>query len=263
MPEKDWKKVKDLFHEALRRDSSQRNAFLETACAGDVDLRAEVESLLMSLNEAKTFLETPVIRESGEPKVDWYLENGYQLSHYKIIEPIGSGGMGEVYLADDQRLGRRVALKVLPKDMLEDENRLSRFEREANAVSALNHPNILTIFEFEQDSGIPFFASEFVNGITLRDRLKNGGLTVTETLEIAMQIGSALQAAHEAGVIHRDIKPENVMIREDGYVKILDFGLAKLTENLKPEELEKTLTQRFSHPGMIMGTVTYMSPEQA
>jgi predicted ATPase/tRNA A-37 threonylcarbamoyl transferase component Bud32 len=263
MPEKDWEKVKDLFHDALRLDTSERESFLDQACDGDIGLRIEVESLLMSLTEAKSFLEMPVIGEPGESKSDWHLENGRQISHYRIIEPIGSGGMSEVYLADDERLGRKVALKVLPREMLNDRIRLRRFQREANAVSALNHPNILTIFEFEQDNGVHFFASEFVNGMTLRKRLDSGKLKVIETLEIAIQIASALQAAHDAGVVHRDIKPENVMIRVDGYVKVLDFGLAKLTEKVTLGEADRTLTQRYSLPGMIMGTVTYMSPEQA
>src|SRR4051794_19372509 len=171
MPGKDWEKVKDLFHDALRLDTSERESFLDQACDGDIGLRIEVESLLMSLTEAKSFLEMPVIGEPGESKSDWHLENGRQISHYRIIEPIGSGGMSEVYLADDERLGRKVALKVLPREMLNDRIRLRRFQREANAVSALNHPNILTIFEFEQDNGVHFFASEFVNGMTLRKRL--------------------------------------------------------------------------------------------
>ena len=263
MPEKNWKKVKELFHEALRHDASEREAFLESACGDDIYLRIEVESLLMSLTEATSFLEVPVLGERQDTKFEWQLTKGCQISHYRIVEPIGSGGMGEVYLADDERLGRQVALKILPRHMLENGSRLRRFELEANAVSALNHPNIITIYEFEQANGIHFFASEFVQGVTLRQKLDAGKLSVNKTLEIAIQVVSALYAAHEAGVIHRDIKPENIMIRDDGYVKVLDFGLAKLAENIKAGDSEWARTKRFSIPGMIMGTMTYMSPEQA
>src|SRR6266446_2567649 len=151
------------------------------------------------------------------------------LSHYRFVSKLGSGGMGEVYLADDTRLRRKVALKVLPAGIAADTDRLLRFEREAFAASGLNHPNILTIFEFGAAGQTHFLASEFVDGESLRERISRSGMTVIETLEIAIQIASALQAAHEAGIIHRDIKPDNVMIRADGYVKILDFGLAKLS----------------------------------
>jgi predicted ATPase/tRNA A-37 threonylcarbamoyl transferase component Bud32 len=263
MPEHKWNRVKDVFHEALRRDTAERASFLDEVCAGDDELRIEVESLLDSLREARTFLEMPVIGESAGSQPAWHLENGQKLSHYRIIEPIGSGGMGEVYLAEDERLRRKVALKVLPQEMLQDRNRLMRFQREANAVSALNHPNILTIFEFEKHDGLQYFASEFVQGVTLREKLDSGRMNVAESLETAVQIASALKAAHAAGVIHRDIKPENVMIRHDGFIKVLDFGLAKQLEKIVSGETDTTLTQRFSLPGMIMGTVNYMSPEQA
>ena len=227
---------------------------------GDIAFRIEVESLLISLTEAKNFLEQPVIGE--KPKSAWQLENGQTISHYRIVSPIASGGMGEVYLAEDEQLRRNVALKVLPEDLLENRERLRRFQREAHVVSALNHPNILTIFEFGTVDDIHFMASEFVKGETLRTRLNNGRLLLHDTLEIAIQIASALKAAHEAGVVHRDIKPENVMIRDDGYVKVLDFGLAKLAA--QPTGNLETSTQKIlSKPGVIMGTVTYMSPEQA
>src|SRR6266850_3938567 len=191
------------------------------------------------------------------------------LSHYRIVSKIGEGGMGEVYLADDTRLRRKVALKVLPEKIAADTDRLLRFEREAFAASGLNHPNILTIFEFGAAGKTHFLASEFVEGESLRERMSHSGITVTETLEIAIQIASALQAAHEAGIIHRDIKPDNVMIRADGYVKVLDFGLAKLSEpgavatgSISDPEAQ-TRMQLQTQAGMIMGTVAYMSPEQA
>ena len=148
------------------------------------------------------------------------------LGHYKIVSQIGEGGMGEVYLADDTRLRRKVALKVLPENIAADSDRLRRFEREAFAASALNHPNILTIYEFGEEHNRHFLVSEFVEGESLRKRMTTASLRLTETLEIAIQIVSALQAAHQAGIVHRDIKPDNVMIRADGYVKVLDFGLA-------------------------------------
>lgn len=264
MPETNWTKVKDLFHETLQRESGERSTFLNEACEGDADLRNEVESLLLSLNDADNFMETPVIGEATNSGIAWQFESGRQISHYRIVEAIGSGGMGEVYLADDLRLGRQVALKILPQDMLDEPNRLRRFEREARTVSALNHPNILTIYDFQEQDGIHLFASEYVKGITLRQKLDLGKLEVVETLEIAIQITSALQAAHDAGVVHRDIKPENLMIRDDGYIKVLDFGLAKIKESISEDYIDTAaLTQRFSLPGVIMGTVAYMSPEQA
>ncbi|MDX6710939.1 MAG: eukaryotic-like serine/threonine-protein kinase [Blastocatellia bacterium] len=194
---------------------------------------------------------------------------GTKLGRYEITTQLGAGGMGEVYLAEDTRLKRKVALKVLPENIAADTDRLLRFEREAHSASALNHPNILTIFEFGTETGRHFLASEFVKGETLRNRLDKENLTVSTTLDITLQIASALSAAHEAGIIHRDIKPENLMIREDGYVKVLDFGLAKLSEppavagGFDADEEVATRMQLQTQAGMIMGTVAYMSPEQA
>jgi len=260
MPSRDWKQVKEIFHEALRQEPDERDAFLEKTCGGDIELRIEVESLLISLNEAKSFLETPLVKTSAGSYNKWQLKDGDEISHYRIVEPIGAGGMGEVFLAEDKKLRRQVALKLLPRSMVADRERLRRFQREALAVSALNHPNILTIFEFDSTEGKHFLASEFVNGETLRARLKRERPQIADALEIATQIASALQAAHKAGVIHRDIKPENVMIREDGIVKVLDFGLAKMTTE-STVSLESR-TQFLSNPGMLMGTASYMSPEQ-
>jgi len=191
------------------------------------------------------------------------------LSHYRIVSKIGEGGMGEVFLAEDTRLRRRVALKVLPERISADTDRLLRFEREAFAASALNHPNILTIFEFGAEDSTHFLAAEFVEGESLRQRMSRSNMMLSETLEIVIQIASALQAAHEAGIIHRDIKPDNVMIRADGYVKVLDFGLAKLSEpgaiatgSISDPEAQ-TKMQLQTQAGIIIGTVAYMSPEQA
>ncbi len=188
------------------------------------------------------------------------------LSHYRIVSKIGAGGMGEVYLAEDTRLRRRVALKVLYEKIASDAERLMRFEREAHAASALNHPNILTIYEFGDQDGTHFLASELVEGKTLRELMREGRVELSEVLRIVIQIASALNAAHAAGIVHRDIKPENVMIRRDGYVKVLDFGLAKLSETFAANQYmtePEDATQLHTQAGMVMGTAAYMSPEQA
>jgi eukaryotic-like serine/threonine-protein kinase len=187
------------------------------------------------------------------------------ISHYRIIRKIGSGGMGEVYLAEDTQLGRKVALKVLPAQFTEDENRLRRFEQEARAVSALNHPNILTVFEVGHVGEMHFIATEFIEGKTLRQYAAQTSVEINQALDICIQAANAISAAHQAGITHRDIKPENVMLREDGYVKVLDFGLAKLAEPEAPtnDSRAATITRASTEPGMVMGTVSYMSPEQA
>jgi serine/threonine protein kinase/TolB-like protein/Flp pilus assembly protein TadD len=187
---------------------------------------------------------------------------GTQFGRYEIRSPLGAGGMGEVYLADDVQLGRAVALKLLPADFTRDEERLRRFQQEARATSALNHPNILTIFEIGEANGTQFIATEFIDGITLRERLSRGRMQLEEVLEVGVQAAAALAAAHAAGIVHRDIKPENIMIRHDGYVKVLDFGLAKLTEPQRGFGAGD-ITLAETGPGVVIGTVTYMSPEQA
>jgi len=188
-----------------------------------------------------------------------------RISHYRIISQLGAGGMGEVYLAEDTRLDRKVALKLLPAKFTEDADRVRRFIQEAKAASALNHPNIITIYEIGQEQGAHFIATEFIDGQTLRQRMASEHLSLSAALEVAMQTASALSAAHEAGIIHRDIKPENIMLRRDGYVKVLDFGLAKLIER-RPDTHDTnapTVAQVKTDPGTVMGTVRYMSPEQA
>jgi TolB-like protein/pimeloyl-ACP methyl ester carboxylesterase/Tfp pilus assembly protein PilF/predicted Ser/Thr protein kinase len=186
------------------------------------------------------------------------------LSHYRIINQLGAGGMGEVYLAEDTRLERKVALKLLPAEFTKDPERVRRFEQEARAASALNHPNIITIYDIGQADGVHFIATEFIEGQTLRQRLASGRMMVGEALTAALQVAEALQAAHAAGIIHRDIKPENLMLRPDGYVKVLDFGLAKLTEPAAPtcDTEAPTAAGVSTEPGVVMGTVRYMSPEQ-
>jgi serine/threonine protein kinase/Tol biopolymer transport system component len=193
-------------------------------------------------------------------------ESGTHLGRYEIRSPIGKGGMGEVYLAQDTRLRRLVALKLLPAKFTEDMDRLQRFEQEACAASALNHPNIITIHEIGHEASVHFIATEFIEGETLRRHMQSEPLRLSEALDIAIQIAAALVAAHTAGIIHRDIKPENIMVRPDGYIKILDFGLAKLTEQPHPAMIDSqapTVMRVATNPGTVMGTAHYMSPEQA
>jgi len=198
-------------------------------------------------------------------RMKYSLQPDTTLAHYRIVSVIGAGGMGEVYLAEDTKLRRKVALKVLAADFTRNEDRLRRFEHEAQAASALNHPNILTIHEIGTDADTHFIATEFIEGETLRRRIVRSGMTIRDVLEIAGQVASALAAAHSAGIVHRDIKPENVMIRPDGYIKVLDFGLAKLTEEKTVETNTEapTIARANTDPGTVMGTLSYMSPEQA
>src|SRR5262245_39458287 len=187
------------------------------------------------------------------------------IAHYRLLSPLGAGGMGEVYLAEDTKLGRKVALKLLPAEFSRDAERMRRFEQEARAASALNHPNIITIFEIGEANGERYIATEFIDGQTLRERLNGDRLSQPLALDIAAQIAAALATAHEAGIVHRDIKPENVMLRRDGIVKALDFGLAKLTKQ-RPAAVDSqapTIAKAHTDPSVVMGTVGYMSPEQA
>src|SRR2546426_4224133 len=191
---------------------------------------------------------------------------GTKLGRYEIRAKIGTGGMGEVYLAQDAKLDRKVALKILPTDVATHHDRMHRFEQEAKAASALNHPNIITIFEIEQVDSVNFIATEFIDGQTLRERMRSGPMKLGEVLEVAIQSASALSAAHDAGIVHRDIKPENLMLRRDGIVKVLDFGLAKLTDRPVATSVDTealTRAQIKTDPGVVMGTAIYMSPEQA
>src|SRR5512143_916139 len=192
------------------------------------------------------------------------LAPGTRLGAFEVLSPLGAGGMGEVYRARDTRLGREVALKVLPEALAEDRDRLSRFEREARAASALNHPNIVTIHDIGRESETAYIAMELVEGKTLRGLAASGPLPVRRILALASQIADGLAKAHAAGIVHRDPKPENVMVSKDGFVKILDFGLAKLVEPESGEaSVMPTVAATETRPGTVMGTVTYMSPEQA
>ncbi len=262
-----WQRVETLFQAALARAPETRTTFLVEACPDNPSLREEVEKLLASFDAADSFLETPAADDLGfisQSSAVPSLASGQQLAHYEILSLLGVGGMGEVYLARDTKLDRPIALKLLPAQFAADPERVRRFEREARAASALNHPNIITIHEIGQESGTHFIATEYIAGETLRQRLNHGKLATSEAVAIARQIASALSAAHQAGIVHRDIKPENVMIWPDGLVKVLDFGLAKpLGEEPEPPSntrLSETPLQ--TDPDLLVGTLNYLSPEQ-
>lgn len=262
-----WQQVKAVFEEALKQPSGERSLFMDRACAGNIALYEEVDSLLRSYDKAGSFMEAPAVAGAAESLLgqENKLVVGQQLKHYEVLSLIGEGGMGEVYLAKDTILGRRVALKLLPPYISHDPDRLRRFKQEARTASSLSHPNVCVIHEIgETDDGRPFIAMEYVEGVTLRQRIKTKGMKLGDALDMAIQIADALRTAHDAGIVHRDIKPENVMIRRDGYVKVLDFGLAKLTER-RNRELGITISTLMvnSSPGTVMGTAGYMSPEQA
>ncbi len=262
-----WQQIKDVFNLALEYEPAERPAFVSRACDQDVDLQKEVESLLAAHEKDGSFIDSPAYKAASEWIVDEQpaeLKPGQVLDSYEITSLIGRGGMGEVYLAHDRRLRRKVALKLLPSSVTKDVNRLHRFEQEARAASALNHPNIIAIYEICEVNSTLMMAAEFVEGETLRQRLAFGALPLNEVLRISIQIAAALSAAHKAGIIHRDIKPENIMIRPDGYVKVLDFGLAKLSEPKSTESFTEASTREIrTGSGVLIGTVGYMSPEQA
>lgn len=263
-----WAQIDHLLDEALERAPQERASFLADACGGDQELRREVESLLQAHAQAADgFLQAPALEVAAKNLAGESHRSlvGQMLGPYSVISALGAGGMGEIYLARDTRLSRKVALKLLPKQFTADAARVRRFETEARAASALNHPNILTIYEIGRVGAEHFIAAEYIDGVTIREQLNQGKLAIKEALEIAVQIASALAAAHEAGIVHRDIKPENVMRRRDDYVKVLDFGLAKLTErhpslaHTRGDDADIGQT----NPGTVLGTISYMSPEQS
>jgi len=262
-----WKQVNDLFQSAVERAPAERAAFLDDACHGDESLRRELGSLLTSYERSENFIELPAFEVAPELVTSERANTlvGKLIGHYRIESLIGVGGMGEVYLARDERLGRKAALKLLPDSLTTDETQLSRFKNEARSASALNHPNILTVYEIGTEGNRQFIATEFIEGITLRVSIARGRINPHMALEIAVQVASALAAAHEAGVVHRDIKPENIMMRPDRYVKVLDFGIAKLTEQrlASDDHTVETTAPLQTRPGLVLGTARYMSPEQA
>jgi len=260
-----WQKIDLLFQSALARAPEEREAYLVAACADDEALRLEVESLITSHKDG-TLLDTPLSQIAAEVLLERppRLVLGQTFGNYKILSLLGEGGMGEVYLAQDIKLGRQIALKLLPAQVTSDGDRLHRFEQEAYAASALNHPNIVTIHEIGKVDGEHFIVTEFIDGQTLRERMAETTIQLREALDMAIQLTSALAAAHLVGIVHRDIKPENTMLRRDGYAKVLDFGLAKLTEGKTPSGIsDGTRAPVKTNPGMLLGTVAYMSPEQA
>lgn len=258
-----WQQVEEVLQAALDRAPQERAAFLNEVCEGDEELQTEASSLVNAHDAALDFIEEPAMTQDARVILgDHKLKNaGREVGPYRIMDELGSGGMGEVYLAQDTRLDRLVALKVLPAYFVSDETRLRRFQREARAVSALNHPNILTIHEVGELDGVHFIATEFIDGQTIRELIAAGDLSLTEVLDLVSQVAAALSAAHAAGIVHRDIKPENIMRRGDGIVKVLDFGIVKLLEQTQPEMSVHTRSQ--TEMGAVLGTVGYMSPEQA
>ena len=274
-----WQQISRIFKSAISLDGEARVAYVAGQCGSDESLRAEVEKLIESHqraseeefiggNAAEHAAELLLADDSARAHTT-ALSNGQQLGSYLILTKLGAGGMGEVYLAKDSRLDRTVALKVLSADVSSDKRRMQRFRQEAKVASSLNQPNILTIYEFGEVNALTFLATEFIDGQTLREYLHKQRLKLPEILDIAIQVLAALDAAHEASIVHRDIKPENVMIRRrDHVVKVLDFGLAKVTEKRPSMLVEhdsdlEAATEYKTAPGIIMGTINYMSPEQA
>jgi eukaryotic-like serine/threonine-protein kinase len=260
-----YQQIDHIFQIALGLEPPKRAAYLDEACSGDEALRSQVESLITSDEGGLSFIDQPAfemaarVLASDEPA----LSAGDRIDRYSVLSLLGSGGMGEVYLAHDEKLDRKIALKLLPIHFTRNQEGLRRFQHEARAASTLNHPNIITIHEIGQVEDRHYIATEFVDGETLRHRLKRLPLSFHESLDVAIQVCSALAAAHKAGIVHRDIKPENIMLRGDGYIKVLDFGLAKLTERREQPPGVGDADNLEISSGLLMGTVKYMSPEQA
>lgn len=260
-----WQLAERIFHETLQHAPAARRAFIASSCGGDDEVRLEVESLLAA--DSSYDAAAPLLKDVV---ADWASEAapaamaGREIGGYRVVSLLGEGGMGEVYLADDLSLGRRVAVKLLPAPFTSDAGRLRRFTEEARAASALNHPNIITVHQIGEFDGRRYIVTEFIDGETLRSRIERGPLPEAEAVNIAVQAARALRAAHHAGIVHRDIKPENLMIRRDGYVKVLDFGLAKL---LPDEQVADSGGPGPPGPrtraGAVVGTPNYMAPEQA
>ena len=271
-----WLQIEELFHSACDLPDVQRDSYLQRACKGDESLRLEVETLLKHGATPQSVLEQPAIAVMAKATVAdefWsgitFLE-GKTISHYRILEPIGRGGMGVVYKAEDLRLGRYVALKLLPHFLASDPQALQRFEREARAASALNHPNICTVYEIDESENLHFIANELIEGESLKERISQGQFKIPEVLNIVVDMCGALEAAHSVGIIHRDIKPSNIVLKAHGHAKLVDFGVAKRVDpvsELQSDSLmpvpETAFELRLTSPGAALGTVAYMSPEQA
>src|SRR5215813_13092665 len=260
-----WRQVDQLFQAALERAPEERTAFISKACGSDDSLRREVEALLAADGQGESFIEAPAYVVAAPLIVEDETPSpvGKIIGHYQIISLAGKGGMGEVYRARDIKLDRAVALKILPKEMSADGERMRRFSREAKAASALNHPHVATIYEIGEAEGVNFIAMEYVEGQTLAAKINSHPLAASEIVEIGSQIADALEEAHGKGITHRDIKPANVMVNERGQVKVLDFGLAKIARPETQPIASDISTMTKTEPGVVMGTVPYMSPEQA
>jgi len=258
-----WQRIKEIFESAQKLSGAERSNFLNQACGDDGSIREEVEALLTADASNDDFLNTPAYEFAASILVETEFSAGQEIGRYTILCPLGSGGMGQIYLAEDAKLRRKIALKFIAQQFATDPQRVRRFEQEALAASALNHPNICVIHELGiTENNRHFIAMEYIQGITVRDQLSRGPLPVKQALNIAIQVATALSSAHASGIIHRDIKPENIMLRPDGYVKVLDFGLAKLTEIVRDQEQPGAGANVHTDTGMLMGTVKYMSPEQ-
>ncbi|HEX4952660.1 MAG TPA: protein kinase [Thermoanaerobaculia bacterium] len=250
-----WRRVDGILEAVLELPAGERDAFLERTCGGDADLRREVDSLLAH-DRTDAFLATPAASEAARLLVAAQPLVGQRIGAFEVLAAIGTGGMGEVYVAQDTRLQRRVALKRIPAHLVTNPERVLRFRREALATSALNHPNIVTVHEIIEHQDGDLLVTELVDGVSLRERLRDGALPLSTALDIALQVARGLAAAHAVGIVHRDVKPENVMVRRDGLVKVLDFGIAKSPPQLLTDPESATT------PGALIGTVGYMSPEQ-
>src|SRR5438552_5576638 len=278
MTAQQYERLTELFHAVLEIAPDQRAAFLDQVSDGDADLRRELESLLAAHEQRAAYTEKPpddiaagMFLAQHDIGAAASLPPNTRIDRYEIRSLLGKGGMGEVYLAEDLRLHRKVALKILPAEVAADRDRMRRFEQEATAAAALNHPHIAHIYEIGESEGVNFIAMEFIDGVTLRDKIHRDKAPLGKLLKYLIQVAEGLSKAHSAGVVHRDLKPDNIMITGDDYAKILDFGLAKLVEPQRPfdssgtgsSEIATAVMAQQSIPGMVMGTVGYMSPEQA